>query len=248
MKSCYGLPKQISKRRNIAECMDSILQEFEIIEINKSILRRYSNHKFVGNFDYRRAEHTDYIKLEHLKYESLRDVKKVDKKLQLRPYFLKSKKIREEVGREAFIKSEYSDRWDTYKNTNRVNLSKFLKDMLPYIDKTTIKRLKHGKYFRKIVDGLMKNDQLLELAKTPNSYAVLNPNKTQEFFTGDIIRDLRKKFEVEKLVEMTKDEEFVKKALEEYDLPEPKPSRGRGKKRIPSTNSRTRFYYSQNVF
>ncbi len=228
--------------------MDSILQEFQLIEINKSILQRYCNQKFIKNFNHRTNEHVDYIKLGHLKYESLRDVKKVDKKLQLRPYFLKSKKIRDEIGREVFIKPEYSDRWDTYKNTNRVNLSRFLKDMLPYIDKPTIKRLKHGKYFRRIVDGLMKNDQLLDLAKTPNSYAVLNPNKTQEFFTGDIIRDLRKKFKVEKLVDMTKDEEWVKKALEEYELPEPKSYRGRGNKRYSSSNSRTRFYYSQNIF
>jgi len=228
--------------------MDSILQEFELIEMNKSIVKRYSNQKFIEDFNHRTDDHYDYIKLEHLKYESLRDVKKVDKKLQLRPYFLKSKKIRGEIGREAFVKSEYSDRWDTYKNTNRVNLSKFLKDMLPYIDKPTIKRLKHGKYFRKIVGGLMKNDQLLELAKTPNSYAVVNPTKTQEFYTGDIIRDLRNKFKVEKLVDLTKDEEWVKKALEEYELPKPKPSRGRGKKRTPASNSRTRFYYSPNIF
>jgi len=228
--------------------MDSILQEFELIEMNKSIVKRYCNHKFIEDFNHRTDDHYDYIKLEHLKYESLRDVKKVDKKLQLRPYFLKSKKIRDEIGREAFVKSEYSDRWDTYKNTNRVNLSRFLKDMLPYIDKPTIKRLKHGKYFRKIVCGLMKNDQLLELAKTPNSYAIVNPNKTQEFYTGDIIRDLRNKFDVEKLVDLTKDEEWVKKALEEYELPKPKPSRGRGKKRVPASNSRTRFYYSPNIF
>jgi len=228
--------------------MDSILQEFELIEINKSIVYRYSNQKFIEDFNHRTDDHFDYIKLEHLKYESLRDVKKVDKKLQLRPYFLKSKKIRDEIGREAFIKPEYSDRWDTYKNTNRVNLSRFLKDMLPYVDKPTIKRLKHGKYFRKIVDGLMKNDQLLELAKTPNSYAVVNPTKTQEFFTGDIIRDLRKRFKVDKLIDMTKDEEWVKKALDEYELPEPKPQIGGGKKQAVSTDPRLRFYYSQNIF
>ena len=235
--------------KNIIYYMDSILQEFEIIEMNKSILKRYCNQKFIDEFNHRTDDHFDYIKLEHLKYESLRDVKKVDKKLQLRPYFLKSKKIRDEIGREAFVKSEYSDRWDTYKNTNRVNLSRFLKDMLPYVDKPTIKRLKHGKYFRKIVDGLMKNDQLLELAKTPNSYAVINPNKTREFFTGDIVRDLRKKFKVEKLVDMTKDEKLVEKALKEYELPDPKPlSSGGSKKQTDPSDPRTKFYYSQNIF
>ncbi|MEF8832812.1 MAG: hypothetical protein V5A66_04750 [Candidatus Thermoplasmatota archaeon] len=228
--------------------MDSILQEFELIEMNTSLVRRYSNEKFIEEFSHRTDEHADYIKLEHLKYESLRDVKKVDKKLQLRPYFLKSKDIRDEIGREAFVKSEYSERWDTYKNTNRVNLSKFLRDMLPYIDKPTIKRLKHGKYFRKVVDGLMKNDQLLALAKTPNSYAVVNPNKTQEFFTGDIIRDLRKKFKVEKLVDMTKDEDWVKKVLEEYELPDSKLDTGGSKKRADPSDPRARFYYSPSIF
>ncbi|MBS3782168.1 MAG: hypothetical protein KGY68_06135 [Candidatus Thermoplasmatota archaeon] len=210
---------------------------------------KYSNRKFIKNFNHRTEEHTDYLKLNHLKYESLKDVKKVDKKLQLRPYFLKSKTIRDEIGREAFIKSEYSDRWDTYKNTNRVNLSKFLKDMLPYVDKTVIKRLKHGKYFRKVVDGLMKNNELLDLAKTPNSYAVVNPRKTQEFFTGDVIRDLRKKFKREKLIDITKDEKWVNKALKEYDLPEPKPHRGGGgKKQAGSSDPQTHFYYSQSIF
>ncbi len=228
--------------------MDSILQEFEIIEINRSVVKRYCNEKFIEEFNHRTNDHYDYIKLNHLKYESLRDVKRVDEKLQLRPYFLKSKKIRDEIGREAFIKPEYSDRWDTYKNTNRVNLSKFLKDMLPYVDKPTIKRLKHGKYFRKVVDGLMKNDKLLELAKTPNSYAVLNPYKTQDFFTGDIIRDLRKKFKVEKLVDMTKDDEWVKKALDEYELPEPRHPIGGNKKQNNSSDLRAQFYYSQSIF
>jgi len=226
--------------------MDSILREFELIELNRSIVERYSNQKSIKDISHRTNNHFDYIKLEHLKYESLKDVKKVDKKLQLRPYFLKSKKIRNEIGREVFIKSEYSDRWDTYKNTNRVNLSKFLKDMLPHIDKPTVKRLKHGKYFRKMVDGLMKNDELLDLAKTPNSYAVVNPNKVQEFYTGEIIRDLRKKFEVEKLVDLTKDEDWVKKALEEYDLPEPKHSKKK-KERITPTTSPTQYYYSQHI-
>ncbi len=228
--------------------MDSILQEFELIEINRSIMKRYCNQKYIEQFDHRTNDHYDYIKLNHLKYESLRDVKKVDKKLQFHPYFLKSKKIRNEIGREAFIKSEYSDRWDTYKNTNRLNLSKFLKDMLPYVDKPAIKRLKHGKYFRNLVDGLMKNDQLLDLAKTPNSYAVLNPYKTQEFFTGDIIRDLRKKFNVEKLVDMTKDEKWVKKVLDEYELPAPRPPTGRKNKQTNFSDLRSRFYYTPNIF
>ena len=228
--------------------MDSILQEFELIEINKSVMKRYSNRKYIDEFNHRTDDHYDYIKLNHLKYESLRDVKKVDERLQFHPYFLKSKKIRNEIGREAFIKSEYSDRWETYKNTNRVNLSRFLKDMLPYVDKPTIKRLKHGKYFRKVVDGLMKNEKLLGLAKTPNSYAVLNPYKTQEFFTGDIIRDLRKKFNVEKLVDMTKDEEWVKMVLEEYELPEPRPISGRNNRQTEPSDLRTRFYYSQSIF
>ncbi len=195
--------------------MEMKIRESQLIEINQSVIRRYSKKKPVSSFSHRIEEHTDHLKLKHLKDESLEDVKKVDKKLQIRPFFLKSKTIRDEVGKEAFIKKEYSDRWNTYKNTNRVNLSKFLKDMLPYVDKATIKRLKHGKYFRNIVDGLMNNDSLLDLAGTPNAYAVLNPRKTQDFYTEDIIKDLNKKFEKEKIIDMTKDEELVKDVLGE---------------------------------
>ncbi len=229
--------------------MELTLREFQLIEINRTIIERYSNRKFIDEFNHRTEEHTDYLKLDHLKYDSLKDVKKVEKKLQCRPYFVKSKEIRDEVGREAYIKSEYSDRWETYKNTNRVNLSRFLKDMLPYIDKPTMKRLKHGKYFRKIVDGLMRNDRLLDLAKTPNSYAVINPNKEQKFYTEEVLKDLSKKFDKKKLFDLTKDKDRVIDILEEYDLPKSTISdRSGGKKRTGSNDMRNHFYYSQNVF
>lgn len=191
------------------------IRELQLIEINRSIIQKYSKTRSIDDFTHRKEDHTDYLKLNHLKKNSLEDFKKVDKKLQKRPFFLKSKTIRDTVGREAFIKKEFSDRWDTYKNTNRVNLSKFLKDMLPYVDKATIKRLKHGKYFRNIVDGLMNNHELLDLAGTPNSYAVLNPRKTQSFYTENIVKDLDKKFEKEKLIDMTKDEEWVRDIIGE---------------------------------
>lgn len=246
---CYILPKLISIRVNIIDNMELTLREFQLIEINRTIIERYSNRKYIENFNHRTETHTDYLKLNHLKKQSLKDFKKVEKKLQSCPYFLKSKKIREEVGREAFIKSEYGERWDTYKNTNRMNLSRFLKDMLPYIDKYTMKRLKHGKYFRKIVDGLMRNENLLSLAKTPNSYAVLNPEKTRDFYTEDILKDLGKKFDKKKLVDLTKDKKLIEDILEKHDLPETTiSSKGKKKKRGHSTKMRSQFYYSQSVF
>lgn len=217
------------------------IRELQLIEINQSIIRRYSKKKSYRNFNRRTEEHKDYLKLTHLKKDSLEDFKKVDKKLQKRPFFLKSKTIRDTVGREAFIKKEFSDRWDTYKNTNRVNLSKFLKDMLPYVDKRTIKRLKHGKYFRNIVDGLMNNNQLLDLAGTPNSYAVVNPRKTQNFFTENIVKDLDKKFEKEKLIDMTKDEDWVEDIVGESDSSELPVSRKTLKRDI--SDPRTRLNY-----
>lgn len=228
--------------------MEHTLREFQLIEINKSIIDKYSKRKSISEFNHRTEEHTDYLKLDHLKYQSLKDVKKVEEKLQRHPYFLKSKDIRDEVGKEAYIKSEYSDRWETYNNTNRVNLSRFLKDMLPYIDKATMKRLKHGKYFRKLVDGLMRNDRLLDLAKTPNSYAVLNPKKEEEFYTEDILEDLGKKFDKKKLIELTKDKDRVKDILEDYDLPESTISDRRRGRKTGSIDLRNHFYYNQNVF
>ncbi|MBS3815974.1 MAG: hypothetical protein KGY76_00225 [Candidatus Thermoplasmatota archaeon] len=226
--------------------MELRIREFQLIEINQTVMRRYCNQKRIQEFNHRKEEHTDYLKLRHLKDGSLKDVKSVEKKLQTHPYFLKSKTIREEVGKEAYIKEEHSERWETYKNTNRVNLSKFLKDMLPYVDKATIKRLKHGKYFRKIVSGMLKNNSLLELANTPNAYAVLNPERKDEFFTKDIVYDLGKKFGKQKLVDMTKDEDLVEDLLEEYDLPDSTSSdkstlRGQGSSR----NLRTQLYYQK---
>ncbi len=226
--------------------MDIRLREFQLIEINRSVIERYSREERVDDFQQRRDKHADYLKLEHLKYESLKDVKKVEEKLQIDPYFLKSKTIREEVGREAYIKCEYSDRWDTYQNTNRVNLSKFLKDMLPYVDKASIKRLKHGRYFRNIVDGLMNNRALLDLASTPNSYAVVNPRKTQDFFTEDVVKDLGKRFEKEKLVDMTKNEEWVAEVLDEKDSGSAKiHTRRQYRGRADPIDFKSRFYYSQ---
>ena len=208
--------------------MESLLHDFELLEFNESVHKRYSNLEYPDGIP-APEEDSGYIKLSHLKDESIEDMMKIEKKLKYRPHFLKAKEIRDEIGREAFIKSEYSDMWDTYKNTNRVNLSRFLKDMLPYVDKDTMKRLKHGKYFRKCVDGPMKNDELLELAKTPNSYAVLNPEI--QFFTSEIIRDLGKKFSIDKLFDMTKDKDLVNEVLEEDDEVEEKlyqkPPRGR---------------------
>ncbi len=195
--------------------MELRLLEFQLIEINESIIKRYSKTKRLKSFNHRTDTHHDYIKLDHLKRRSLENVKKVDKKLQTHPYFLKSKTIREKVGRELYIQSEYSDKWNTYQDTNRLNLSRFLKDMLPFIDKETITRLKHGKYFRSIVDGLIRNQALLDMAHTPNGYAVVNPQKTREFYTEPVIKDLNKKFEKEKLIDLTKDKEWVNEVLGE---------------------------------
>lgn len=191
--------------------------ELQLIEINESIIRRYSNTRNIKSFNHRQETHHDYIKLDHLKEKSLERVKTVDEKLQSHPYFLKSKTIRDEVGKELYIKGEYSDKWNTYQDTNRLNLSKFLKDMLPYIDKATIKRLKHGKYFRSVVDGLLKNTELLDLAKTPNGYAVVSSKKTREFYTEPVVKDLNKKYSKEKLVKLTKDEEWINEVLEEKE-------------------------------
>lgn len=229
--------------------MEIKLREFQLIEINQSIIERYCQGRRVDDFQHRREKNTADLKLNHLKYGSLKDVKRVEEKLQIRPFFLKSKTIREDVGREVYIKKEYVDRWDTYKNTNRINLSKFLKDMLPYVNKKVIKRLKHGRYFRNIVDGMMNNHALLDLASTPNSYAVVNPQKTQEFFTEDVIKDLDKKFEKKKLADMTKDEEWVRDILDEEDPENSRASTGRKYRgRKDSIDFRSRFYYSQNRF
>ncbi len=229
--------------------MEMRLREFQLIEINRSIIERYSHRAHADDLQHRKEESVEYLKLEHLKYESLKAVKKVEKKLQIRPYFLKSKTIREDVGREAYIKSEYSDRWETYKNTNRVNLSKFLKDMLPYVNKNAIKRLKHGRYFRSIVDGMMNNDALLDLAGTPNAYAVVNPRKTRDFFTEDIVKDLGKKFEKKELVDMTKDEEWIAEILEEDQNNDSKTyTNRRYRGRIDPIDFKSRFYYCQSSF
>ncbi|MFW5946753.1 MAG: hypothetical protein ACOCTN_07800 [Candidatus Natronoplasma sp.] len=223
--------------------MEIQIRELQLIEINQSIISKYSKKRSYRNFNYKANNQTDYLKLTHLKKGSLEDFKKVDRKLQSRPFFLKSKTIRDTVGREAFIKKEFNDRWETYKNTNRVNLSKFLKDMLPYIDKATIKRLKHGRYFRNIVDGLMNNNRLLDLASTPNSYAVVNPRKTQDFYTEKIIKDLDKKFEREKIVDMTKDEGWVKDVLGEPESSRPRPFVSRKRLRKEINDPRTRLNY-----
>ncbi len=194
--------------------MDIRLREFQIIEINKSIIRKYSKDNFIYNFQYIEEEPEESLSLKHLKESSIEAVKKVDKKLRTPPYFLKAKTIRKEIGKELFIKSEYSDKWDTYKNTNRVNLPKFLKDMLPYVNKPAIKRLMCGKYFRKsIADSLLINYKLTPLAQSPHSYAVLNPNKKKEFFTQNVMKQYIKEFDEKELMEMTKDEELVKKAM-----------------------------------
>ncbi len=200
--------------------MDSVLIEFKLIRIDDPLLQRlYCDLDKLTEIDEKEEELFDYLKLEHLPYNSLKLIKIVDEKLQYRPFFLKSKYIRDEIGKEIYIKSEYSEKWHTYKNTNRVSLSTFLKHMLPYVDKPVIKRLKYGKSFRKEVDGLMRNDELLKLTRSPHSYAVINPNKTKKFYTEKIIRDLRKKFSVEELIYRIKDEEWVRTALERYRIP-----------------------------
>ncbi|MFP3872574.1 MAG: hypothetical protein ACLFVL_06815 [Candidatus Aenigmatarchaeota archaeon] len=195
--------------------MELRLREFQIIEINKSVIRRYSRERFIHDFQYIEEEPSEPISLKHIKESSLEAVKKVDKKLRTPPYFLKAKTIRKEIGKELFIKSEYSDRWDTYRNTNRVNLPKFLKDMLPYVNKCAVKRLMCGKYFRKSIDSLLVDRKLQPLAQGPNSYAVLNPNKREEFFTEDVMEQFTKEFDQDELEDMTKDEEWVREVLGE---------------------------------
>ncbi|MEF8874608.1 MAG: hypothetical protein V5A88_08070 [Candidatus Thermoplasmatota archaeon] len=214
--------------------MDIRLREFQIIEINKSIIRKYSKDNFSHDFQYLEEESPDPLSLEHLKESSIAAVKKVDKKLRTPPYFLKAKTIRKEIGREVFIKSEYSDKWDTYKNTNRVNLPKFMKDMLPYVNKPAVKRLMCGRYFRKALeDSLLINYNLSPLAKGPHSYAILNPNKREEFFTEDVMNQFAKEFDRKELVEMTKDEELVQNVLEEPSSPEPKKRKTQNKRPVP---------------
>ncbi len=195
--------------------MELRIREFQVIQINKSIIRKYSSDRFIHNFQYIEEEPTGTLSLKHLKESSLEAIKKVDEKLRTPPYFLKAKTIRKEIGRELFIKNEYSDKWDTYKNTNRVNLSKFVKDMLPYVNKPAVKRLMCGKHFRKSIDSLLINYQLSPIAQGPGSYAVLNPNKKKEFFTEEVMDHFVKEFDEEELIEMTKDEELVWKALDD---------------------------------
>ncbi len=189
--------------------MELRIREFQIIEINKSIIRKYGREKFIHDFQYIEEERDEPLSLKHLKEESLEAVKRVDDKLRKPPYFLKAKTIRKEIGRELFVKNEYSDKWNTYKNTNRVNLSKFLKDMLPYVNKPAIRRLMCGKYFRKSIDSLLINYKLSPLAQSPHSYAVLNPNKSDEFFTEDVMKQFVKEFDRDELKEMTKDEKLI---------------------------------------
>lgn len=54
---------------------------------------------------------------------------------------------------------------------------------------------------------------VLSLDYTPNSYAVLNPEK--EFFNDKIIEELLKEFEPIKVVYMTKDKDQTEKVMEE---------------------------------
>ncbi len=193
-------------------------EELQFIELGESLLKRSDYYR-----DWADEYESKIPKIEHFKPDSQEHIKKVDHKLSRPPWSVDAKTIRDEISQDLFVKSEYEDAWNTYENTKRFNFSSFLKDVLPYVDSDCIQRLKHGKHFRGVVDGIMEDydSYFLEIAggRGGNS-AVVNPNKTRELFTEPIVEDLSKKYDRAELVDLTKDEELVNEVVGEPEKDE----------------------------
>ncbi|MFP4116797.1 MAG: hypothetical protein ACLFQ8_02530 [Candidatus Aenigmatarchaeota archaeon] len=188
-------------------------EELQFIELGDSLLQKSDYYRGWGD-----EYESNVPKIEHFQEESQKYIKKLDERLSKPPWFVDSKSIREDIAKELVVKSEYKDAWETYSRTKRFNFPKFLKDVLPYMNTDCVKRLKHGKYLRNMVDGIIDkyDTRVLEIAggRGP-SYAVLNPDKTEEFYTESILKDLSKELDGEELIDLTKDEELINDALGE---------------------------------